>query len=1067
MNNEWRLELNKLNSAAWSGIDVFPNKASKLDSSIKRNTGFIKKLKQGITKDSKGSLITDIGEVSLEKYLSEIISTTNESLLKNSGKTDDIIAAVEVISGLHQRFNSEFTIPLIESFLFVFESSTEEIDSEKDRIARVNVLKNSVRILIELQLTGILPNVEDLNKSKLPSFIANRYAKKEPILFVVLREVLNYKFKEAFTTPVATLIAKRYPQLLSDGETEFDSLIVNLNLKTLLRSLFKIYTDIVFQQVVDSNKKAVKLMKEHQKAQIRTGKESSEYLDSYNEVNPIFERFSAAAVGLAEVFDLTPPEIIDIEEVVQEQQPSVILNEGKEGQQKIWENEETRRFYESLADLSEVHSQFNPDTVPNPEDVNAFFTSLETIETAEQVDEISRNYWAQNLDNRATRKRLMRFFIECKDWSKIALYARFIANNAEYLEEVKNELVNHFDTGLKFQIHNEKMNVKNIIFFAELVKFMLVPGFMIFHKIRSLAVHITVPNNIEILTALFENLGKFLINKPEFRPQMEKMMALIQEKKKDHLLTISNKAALDNLIILIYPPKLNALNQEKLELTPEQHFYKILIRRELGNVSLNTAYKLILKASWKDEKIQKTLFSVFSKPEKVSYQSLPKLANMLTYLFKYYKPFTVRVVDTLLDKIYVGVESGGYNLNMARVAQVKYLTELYNTSFIKFDVLLDTMYKILRFGYPGGQPNPFFINEGDLPDNYFRISLISTILLGMERKSETATKKLNIFIQFFEYYILCKDQPLPKEVSFKTENVFALFPDFKRSTNWQSSYENLTALLKELGINSTKSMEGNDNEGEDEEEEEEDDEDEEGTSEPAGILDEIEQDNQLAEDIDALSLSDGSSSDFSSDSDNISADEVDEGEGEEEEEEEEDDDDEDDDEDEDEDEDEDDDEDEDEDEDDEDDEDEEEDEDDDDDDDDFLIDREKERKRIMEEFEKKLQDDNELKAQAALDKQFQQMMDESLGSIKNETVPTVSIPKHFSIQVSNSSPATNKPKGGKIPFTFLSRSGKKTQAHAINVPSDTKFATEILEEEQRLIEERQKIKSIVMNRNFD
>lgn len=95
------------------------------------------------------------------------------------------------------------------------------------------------------------------------------------------------------------------------------------------------------------------------------------------------------------------------------------------------------------------------------------------------------------------------------------------------------------------------------------------------------------------------------------------------------------------------------------------------------------------------------------------------------------------------------------------------------------------------------------------------------------------------------------------------------------------------------------------------------------------------------------------------------------------------------------------------------------------------------------------------------------MMDESLGSMKNETVPTVSIPKHFSIQVSNSSPATNKPKGGKIPFTFLSRSGKKTQAHAINVPSDTKFATEILEEEQRLIEERQKIKSIVMNRNFD
>lgn len=100
------------------------------------------------------------------------------------------------------------------------------------------------------------------------------------------------------------------------------------------------------------------------------------------------------------------------------------------------------------------------------------------------------------------------------------------------------------------------------------------------------------------------------------------------------------------------------------------------------------------------------------------------------------------MVDTVLENIVVGLEYGEYDMNVSRISQVKYLTELYNTSFIKFDVLLDTMYKIIRFGYPNAQPNPFFVNEGDLPDNYFRISLIATILQSIQRTTPSSTKKL-------------------------------------------------------------------------------------------------------------------------------------------------------------------------------------------------------------------------------------------------------------------------------------------------------------------------------------
>lgn len=89
----------------------------KLDSSIKRNTGFIKKLRKGFTKENKPSLIKDLGEVSFQKYLSEIVSTTNEALTNVQSKNEEVETAVEVVSGLHQRFNVAFTEPLSLAFL--------------------------------------------------------------------------------------------------------------------------------------------------------------------------------------------------------------------------------------------------------------------------------------------------------------------------------------------------------------------------------------------------------------------------------------------------------------------------------------------------------------------------------------------------------------------------------------------------------------------------------------------------------------------------------------------------------------------------------------------------------------------------------------------------------------------------------------------------------------------------------------------------------------------------------------------------------------------------------------
>src|SRR5436189_5136894 len=85
-----------------SPTDVFTVNQS-LDSALKKNTAFIKRLRTGITASALPTFLTDIRTLSLHKYLSEIISASYEGFckLKSPG---EIAVGVEIASALHQRF---------------------------------------------------------------------------------------------------------------------------------------------------------------------------------------------------------------------------------------------------------------------------------------------------------------------------------------------------------------------------------------------------------------------------------------------------------------------------------------------------------------------------------------------------------------------------------------------------------------------------------------------------------------------------------------------------------------------------------------------------------------------------------------------------------------------------------------------------------------------------------------------------------------------------------------------------------------------------------------------------
>jgi regulator of nonsense transcripts 2 len=142
-----------------------------LDSALKKNTAFIKRLRTGITASALPTFLSDIRTLSLHKYLSEIISASYEGLckLKSPG---EIAAGVEIASALHQRFGPAEYTKLLGWLLGRGLSTPDKAQlkalsqdvrerEEKERLARQRVL---LKIVTELWLVAFLRSLDDIER---------------------------------------------------------------------------------------------------------------------------------------------------------------------------------------------------------------------------------------------------------------------------------------------------------------------------------------------------------------------------------------------------------------------------------------------------------------------------------------------------------------------------------------------------------------------------------------------------------------------------------------------------------------------------------------------------------------------------------------------------------------------------------------------------------------------------------------------------------------------------------------------------------------------------------------
>lgn len=254
------------------------------------------------------------------------------------------------------------------------------------------------------------------------------------------------------------------------------------------------------------------------------------------------------------------------------------------------------------------------------------------------------------------------------------------------------------------------------------------------------------------------------------------------------------------------------------------------------------------------------LEKVFSKPGKVKYGNVHLLAILLSALYRYHPAFVVKVIDNVIESIIFGLEQNDFRTFQRRVAEVKYLSELYNYRMLEHPVIFDAMYKILTFGY-GGAPVPGRLNSFDPPDDFFRIRLISTMLetCGVFFNRGAAGKKLDYFLSFFQYYVHTKIA-LPMDIDFIVQDTFGLTrPQWKFAAN----LEEATKAFQEAVAMDQKSS------GADKANDADADDATSGASsdDEHGDLDEIEGDADVDEDDDSLSEDEDDINELAEDSD--------------------------------------------------------------------------------------------------------------------------------------------------------------------------------------------------------
>ncbi|XP_061839569.1 regulator of nonsense transcripts 2 isoform X1 [Nerophis lumbriciformis] len=313
---------------------------SRLDSSLKKNTAFVKKLRT-LTEQQRDSLSNDFASLNLSKYIGEAVSSVVEAKLKIS----DVGCSVHLCSLFHQRY-AEFAPLLLQAWKKHFEARKE------DKAPNVSKLRTDLRFLAELTIVGFFTDKEGLSLiyEQLKNII-NTDRETHTHVSVVI------SFCKHCGDDIAGLMPRKVKVAAEKYKLTFPpSEIINTEKQQPFQNLLREYFTSLTKHLKKDHRELQNIERQNRRILHSKGELSEDRHKQYEEFATSYQKLLANTQSLADLLDENMPELPQDKTVQEEHGPGIdIFTPGKPGEYDleggIWEDEDARNFYENLVDL--------------------------------------------------------------------------------------------------------------------------------------------------------------------------------------------------------------------------------------------------------------------------------------------------------------------------------------------------------------------------------------------------------------------------------------------------------------------------------------------------------------------------------------------------------------------------------------------------------------------------------------------------------------------------------------------------------------------------------------------
>ncbi|KAJ8544156.1 hypothetical protein K7X08_028667 [Anisodus acutangulus] len=718
-----------------------------LDSSIKRNTSSI---------EQREGLMEDLCSVNLSKFVSEAVTAICDAKLQAA----DIQATVKICSLLHQRYK-DFSPSLVQGLVKVFFPGNVAEDVDVDRNARAMKKCSTLKHLLEIYFVGVLEDA---------SIFVN--------IVKDLTSVEHLKDRDATHTNLSLLasFARQERYLLGlplAGQDILEELFKALNVTTdqkkLFRKAFQTYYDAAVELLQSEHDSLRQMEHENEKILSTKGELNEENASAYEKLWKSYDQLYRGISGLAEALDMQPP-------VMPEDGHTTRVTSGEDASspggskasfvlEALWDDEDTRVFYECLLDLKtfvhvvllgeaepKLSEQSAKDSAPDADETQTVAQKTadgdadagakdkeKTKEKSKEKDkEPDKEKTRENevefcyLNSKSSRKKLVRalFNVPRTLLELFPYYSRMVSTLSTCIYDVSSILLQLLEEEFNFLINkkyqmNIETKIRNICFIGELNKFRIAPPDLVFSCLRSCLDDFSY-HNIDVACNLLEICGHFLYRSPETTIRMANMLELLIRLKNVKNLDPLHITLVENAYYLCNPPERSA------------HVSKVrkLLLSDLDKSLIEHVLRQLRKLSWSE--CEAYLFKCFMKVHRGKY--------------------------TYCSHAFPG--------------------QLYNYELIGSSVIFDTLYLILVFFHgtsenhllPSDASLSFFPQQDVLDplEDYFRIRMVITLLetCGHYFDRGSSKKKLDRFLIHFQIYILNKGV-LPLDIEFDLQDLFA------------------------------------------------------------------------------------------------------------------------------------------------------------------------------------------------------------------------------------------------------------------------------------------------------